>query len=181
MSLAMLAWPGIGCAMDCDCCLRPSEPGLALARRLAPPHFGGSAPASRLQRMMAAAYRSPGKRDETMRGSQCSATRELACALGAFVDLCAAAERRIRRRSHSRLRGYSIGAAHITELRVVAPPVAQMPGTLEQGDRNRGVAASRDTGFPKHDAMLRISAPGEAGCSDMGVSKIGAYSNNLQF
>src|SRR3954463_12782879 len=93
---------------------------------------------------------------------------KLACALDATVKLRAATKRRPCLRSHARPRGHSIGATHITAFGVVAPSEAQMPDKSPQSDCDGGVFVSRDTGFPKHGAMLRIGARGEAGCSDTG-------------
>ena len=56
-----------------------------------------------------------------------------------------------------------------------------MRDKVPQSDCDGSVAVSRDPGFPKHGAMLRIGARGAAGCSDMGVRKLCAYPNFLQF
>ncbi len=84
-------------------------------------------------------------------------------------------------RSHARPRGPSIGAAHISAFRVIPPSEAQMPDKIPQSDCEGDVAAGRDTGFPKHGAMLRIGARGKRGAARWGVRKLGAYSTCLQF
>jgi hypothetical protein len=56
-----------------------------------------------------------------------------------------------------------------------------MPDKIPQSDCNRDVAVGRDTGFPKHGAMLRIGARGKRSAARWGVGKLGAYSNFSQF
>jgi len=80
----------------------------------------------------------------------------------------ATAGRRPLLRSPTRSRGHSIGAAHVASFRVVAPAEAKMPHEVPQNDRDGGLAVGRDTGFPKHGAMLRIGAWGKRGAATLG-------------
>jgi hypothetical protein len=43
-----------------------------------------------------------------------------------------------------------------------------MPDKIPQSDCEGDVAAGRDTGFPKHGAMLRIGARGKRGAARRG-------------
>jgi hypothetical protein len=52
-----------------------------------------------------------------------------------------------------------------------------MPDKIPQSDCKGDVAVGRDTGFPKHGAMLRIGARGKRGAARWGVGKI----NRVQF
>jgi len=56
-----------------------------------------------------------------------------------------------------------------------------MPDKISQSYCEGDGAVSRDTGFPKHGAMLRIGARGKRGAARWGVGKLGAYSNFMQF
>ena len=56
-----------------------------------------------------------------------------------------------------------------------------MPDKVPQSDCKGDVAVGRDTGFPKHGAMLRIGARGKRGAAGWGARKLGAYSNIPQF
>jgi len=56
-----------------------------------------------------------------------------------------------------------------------------MSNKVPQSDCEGDVAVGRDTGFPKHGAMLRIGARGKRGAARWGVGKLVAYSNFLQF
>ena len=56
-----------------------------------------------------------------------------------------------------------------------------MPDKIPQSDCKGDMAVGRDTGFPKHGAMLRIGARGKRGAARWGVWKLGTYSNFMQF
>jgi hypothetical protein len=56
-----------------------------------------------------------------------------------------------------------------------------MPDKIPQSDCKGDVAVRRDTGFPKHGAMLRNGARGKRGAARWGERKLGAYSTCLQF
>jgi hypothetical protein len=56
-----------------------------------------------------------------------------------------------------------------------------MPDKISQSYCEGDGAVSRDTGFPKHGAMLRIGARGKRGAARWGIGKLVAYSNFSQF